>query len=70
MLILDGHESRLDIDCLEAARDAGVHIFLLPGNCTAFMQPMDQWYGASSTSGFCIKLFVPVLSSLTCLQVA
>lgn len=23
-------------------------MFLLPGNCTAVMQPMDQWYGANS----------------------
>ncbi len=43
MLLLDGHESRLDIDCLDAAAERGIHIFLLPGNCTTFLQPMDQW---------------------------
>lgn len=42
-LIVDGHESRLDFDCMVEAATLGIHMILLPGNCTAVLQPLDQW---------------------------
>ncbi len=62
MLILDGHESCLDIDCLEAARTFFCCRATAPLSCSRWTSGM-----VLIVSSYCVMLFVPVLSSLTCL---
>jgi hypothetical protein len=45
LLVVDGHESRLSLDSVDQARDLGFDIIIMPGQCTHFMQPLDQVFG-------------------------
>lgn len=45
LLIVDGHESRLSLESVEQACDLGFDIIVMPGQCTHFMQPLDQVFG-------------------------
>ena len=40
--LLDHHGSRLRPAAIEAAKQLGFYILILPGSCTHFLQPWDQ----------------------------
>jgi hypothetical protein len=42
LLLVDGHESHLNLEALEWAQQQGWEIMTFPSNCTHFMQPLDQ----------------------------
>ena len=52
LLIADGHESRLNTSAINQARQLSFDVFLLPGNCTHFLQPWDQIFGVCGCA-FC-----------------
>jgi len=41
LLIMDGHESHLKVELLEACWDRGIAFLILPANLTAIFQPLD-----------------------------
>ena len=42
ILIVDAHQSRMNLDALETAKKSGLHIVVLPGGSTSFLQPLDK----------------------------
>ena len=42
LLILDAHQSRLNLDALTTAQQKGLQIVVLSGSSTAFLQPLDK----------------------------
>ena len=42
LLLLDGHESHIDLECLTMLRDAGIHVIQEPAHCSSAVQVCDQ----------------------------
>lgn len=42
LLILDAHASRENLDAILLAKASGLHIILLPGKMTSYLQPLDK----------------------------
>jgi hypothetical protein len=45
LLLVDGHASRLNADCIAKAQALGFDILVFPGGMTALLQLMDQLFG-------------------------
>ncbi|KAL3668430.1 hypothetical protein V7S43_019049 [Phytophthora oleae] len=41
LLVLDGHFAQIQIDVVKYGADRDVHLFILPGNTSHFLQPLD-----------------------------
>lgn len=46
LLVMDGHASRLDPECLDVGKEIGFDMLLFPGGMTAVLQVMDQLFGS------------------------
>ena len=42
LLLLDNHESHVSIDCIQYAKDNGIHMLSFPPHCSHKLQPLDR----------------------------